>query len=393
MDPNRSRFKGLAPSHFTHPADDAALSVVRNLPLINTVLKKMFQYGYEKMLRVQAMSDSIKVTRRSYPVIFEMVVDSSERLDMPVPDLFVEQNPFPNAMTSGAEYPLISVTTGLVDLLSDDELYSVVAHECGHIKCGHVLYLMAGRFLTTMASALGVVGLPLQGLVMALLEWSRKSEFTCDRASLLCCGDASLVQSSLMKVAGGSSRLGSQIDFEDFLRQGEMFDHMTSGLNLNRFYRLLAVLPASHPFPVVRAAEIGRWSHSEQYGKLLRAEYEPVQPPPREPVLRCPHCGENLSGAEVQCHRCGNTVVAMGAAYVSASDSFLSQAFSSAASSVSEAVGKAFEDLRNLFAHGQTDEAREASAEETMERICVTCGTTNDADARFCKGCGTPLKA
>lgn len=405
MNPNRATFPGLSPDHFTHPADAAALRTVRDLPLINTVLKKMFQYGFEKMLRVQAMSETVKATRRTYPRIYEMTADVAARLDIPAPDVFIQQHPVPNALTTGAEYPFLHLRSGLLDLLSEDEVYTVIAHEAGHIKCGHVLYLMAGRFLTVMASMLGLVGLPLQGLRLALLEWSRKAELTCDRAALLCTQDVGLVQASLMRLAGGSYRLSDQIDFEDFLTQGRMFDAMTAGLNLNKFYRMLAVLPMTHPFPVVRAAEINAWSHSEQYGALVRGDYERQEPPARKTPAKCPHCGAGLSGTETHCPACANMVVAMGPSYRSAGDEFVSDTLGQAATAFTETMSKAFDDLRGLFmgsagAKAAADAAAAAAeaaaqagaaAEVRIDQVCTACGTVNDVDARFCKHCGAKL--
>lgn len=394
MQATRARYPGLAPAHFTHPADEAALQTVRNLPLINTVLKRMIQYGYEKMLRVQAMSDSVKATRRSYATLHEALCDICERLDMPLPDLFVKQHPVPNAQSTGAEFPFIVVHTGLVDLLSDDEVYCVLAHECGHMKCGHVLYHMVARFLTATAEMLGVAGLPLQGMLIGLMEWSRKAELTADRAALLCAQDAGLIQNALMKLAGGSTRLTGQVDFEDFLRQSDMFEAMTAGLNLNKFYRLLAVLPMTHPFATVRAAEIGRWSHSAQYGTLVRGEYMPQPPPHRKPLTTCPHCGAGLAGLESQCPRCGNMTVSMGEHHRSKSDDLLREVFTKTTTGARDTLDKALEELRDLFEQlNPWKNAKDgANAEEpSPKHACVVCGTLNDADARFCKQCAGPL--
>ena len=61
-------------------------------------------------------------------------------LDVPEPELYVTAEAAPNAFTFGHTKPFITLTAGLIDMLSDEELFFVIGHEVGHIKAGHVLY-------------------------------------------------------------------------------------------------------------------------------------------------------------------------------------------------------------------------------------------------------------
>jgi Zn-dependent protease with chaperone function len=345
---------GLSAGHFTHPADGAALQVVRNLPVINFLVRKMFQYGIEKMERVRLMSDAIKVTPGTYAGIFEMTADAASRLGIPHPDVFVTRGD-PNASTSGAEYPFVVVTTGLRELLDDDELYAILSHECGHIKAGHVLYLQAARFVAQSAAVLGLAGLPLEAVSLALLQWTRKAEFTADRAALLCGQNPEILQSTLMKLAGGAGRPAADIRFTDFVRQAEMLDAMTAGINLNRFYQLVANVQQTHPALVARARELSRWAQSQEYAALLAGDYE------REPAATltatdpCPHCGEKTTNSSsTHCVRCGSAVVSMEAVYTSAADSLIAGALHYAASSVGDVFEKASGGFRRLFSNGES---------------------------------------
>ena len=78
------------------------------------------------------------------------------------------------------------VHSALVDHYSDEELLTVIGHECGHIHNSHVVYLTALHYLTHMAGAVRRVDRCSRRRV-ALLAWSRRAEITCDRAGMLCC--------------------------------------------------------------------------------------------------------------------------------------------------------------------------------------------------------------
>ena len=72
-------------------------------------------------------------------------------------------DPQPNAWTSGDTKIFITVTSGLVEMLSEKELDAVIAHECGHILCRHVLYHTVARYILSGVDALGFLGPPATG--------------------------------------------------------------------------------------------------------------------------------------------------------------------------------------------------------------------------------------
>src|SRR6185369_8394047 len=128
------------------------------------------------------------------------------------PELYVHLDPVPNAFTYGHTHPFIVLSSGLVDMLDDEERFFIIAHELGHIKAGHVLYTIIARNIAEIISILGQntlgVGLLLgQSLVVALHDWYRKAELTADRAGLLCVQDIDPCIRVFMKLAGGASKL------------------------------------------------------------------------------------------------------------------------------------------------------------------------------------------
>ena len=81
--------------------------------------------------------------------------------------------------------PIIVLNSALVDLLDEEELRFVIAHELGHAISGHALYqtLLQRLLVLSGVAELAVIGgVGLRVIVAALMEWSRKSELSADRA-------------------------------------------------------------------------------------------------------------------------------------------------------------------------------------------------------------------
>ena len=92
-------------------------------------------------------------------------------------------DPNPNAWTFGDTKIFITITSGLVDMMTEEELDAVIAHECGHILCHHVLYHSIAHYVMDGLDSLGVLGSLGAPLQYAILYWERKSELSCDRAA------------------------------------------------------------------------------------------------------------------------------------------------------------------------------------------------------------------
>lgn len=94
---------------------------------------------------------------------------------------------------------------------------AVIAHELGHLKCNHGVWLTMANVLAT--NTLSVLPLLSGAVEEGLLRWLRAAELTCDRAALLVAQDHRVVISALMKLAGGSPKLNAELNVEAFLRQ------------------------------------------------------------------------------------------------------------------------------------------------------------------------------
>ena len=166
--------------------------------------------------------------------------------------------------------PFVVLHTSLIDMLTPEETQAVIAHELGHLKCDHSVYLTPVNILILAATVLPNVGAVLAQAIQAqLLEWVRCAEFTCDRAALLATQDPKVVMSVLMKLAGGSPSIAPQLNLDAFIEQARAYDDISKN-ELGEMVKTARTAQLTHPVPVLRAREIDRWASTKDYEKLLQ---------------------------------------------------------------------------------------------------------------------------
>ena len=269
----RVRLSEISPRAYEHPADRGALVVLRSLRGFDEVFKRMSGLFNERALRLMFLSGSVRVGPTQFPHLYDYVRDAAYVLDLDeVPELYVQMNPRPNAMAIGSQRPFIVMTTGLFELLDAQEQRFVIGHEVGHILSGHAVYRTMLLALIQLAARvawvpLGFIGL--QAIVAALEEWYRKSELSCDRAGLLACQDPEAGKRALMKMAGGSSL--AEMNPDAFLEQAREYE--SGGDARDGLLKLLSLMGQTHPFAVVRLAEMHRWLDEGSYHRIIGGDY------------------------------------------------------------------------------------------------------------------------
>jgi Zn-dependent protease with chaperone function len=270
---SRQRFPGISSRAYEHPADRSALVALRKLTGFDTVFKALSAMLPERSLRLLFLSDSVRVNERQFVHLHEMLLDACYILDLErVPPMYVTQDPKPNAMCIGLDQPIIVVTTALVELLDEEEMRAVIGHEVGHALSGHAVYRTILLFLTSIAVRVAWIPLgniAIMAIITALREWFRKSELSADRAGLLVGQDPQASMRGLMKLAGGNHL--HEMNVDAFLEQAEEYE--AGGDLRDSVLKILNVLPRSHPFAAVRAAELRKWSESRDYQRILEGHY------------------------------------------------------------------------------------------------------------------------
>jgi Zn-dependent protease with chaperone function len=269
----RVRLTGISSRAYEHPADRSALVALRKLSGFDVLLRKLFGLFNERAFRLSYLAGAVKVSERQFPHIYALVRDGSYILDLPeVPDVFVTQDPAVNAMALGKDHPFVVVTTGLVNLHDQEELRFVIGHELGHVLSGHAVYRTMLLWLLQLATRIawmpiGVLGL--RAIIWGLEEWFRKSELSCDRAGLLACQDADAAKRALMKLAGGPYL--SELNPDAFREQAREYDAVPD--LRDSILKVLQLQGNTHPFAVVRFAELDHWITNGDYERILGGDY------------------------------------------------------------------------------------------------------------------------
>jgi Zn-dependent protease with chaperone function len=268
----KRRFPGISARTYQHPADRAALAAMRKVPGFDFVLRKMIGTVGERSLRLAFLASSVRVNERQFPDLWASYLEACEILDMDPPPLFVAQTPFVNAGAIGVDEPFIVLNSGMLTLLDDAELQCVLGHELGHVQSDHVLYKTMVRLLlrlSIVAFSIPVGGMALYAITTALLEWDRKSELSADRAGLLVCQDVDVAMRVDMKLAGGGNT--DQMNVDEFLLQAE--EYRAGGTVVDSVLKLFRLLARTHPFPVLRLAELKKWTDAGEYDRILGGDY------------------------------------------------------------------------------------------------------------------------
>ncbi len=277
-------YTGISSEAFRHPLDRQAEQALRSVPGFDLVARKFVEFLTERPQYVYQVGNSIQVGPRQYASIYQIFRECLRDLDIyPEPNLFVSQSPIVNAFALGEEFPCIVLNSGLLDLLSEAELRTVIAHELGHLKCGHTTLIQMAIWTTQVVSGLaertfGLSMLVSTGLVLAFYEWLRKAELSADRAALLVTDDLHPILSSMMRVAGGSSRYNHELRIPEFEQQATHYQNLDQD-GLNQIYKFLlynnlsAGVFLSHPFTVERVHFLKEWSTSAEYNQIRQGHY------------------------------------------------------------------------------------------------------------------------
>ena len=270
----RVRLAGISSRAYEHPADRSALVALRKLSGFDVLLRKLFGLFNERAFRLSYLASAVRVSETQFPHIHALVRDGSYILDLPeVPEAFVIQSPVVQAMALGKDHPFVVITTGLVNLHDAEELRFTVGHELGHILSGHAVYRTMLLWLAQLAARiawmpLGFIGL--RAIIWGLEEWFRKSELSCDRAGLLAGQDLDAARRALMKLAGGPHL--SELNPDAFRQQAREYDAVPD--LRDSVLKLLQLQGNTHPFAVVRYAELDRWALEGTYERILAGDYE-----------------------------------------------------------------------------------------------------------------------
>lgn len=284
----------MNPSDFIHPEDAAALETLKKIPVLASVIKSFMDLGAEQLQTGLNMASKIRLSPTQLPHLYNNLPPICELLNIEEPDFYLEMSPIPNAYAFGDTQTAITITSALVDMMSEDELRGVIAHECGHIACHHMLYHTIAQILanaTGMFEKLVSLATPIH---YALMYWQRKSELSCDRAAAFIVGPQTAT-SMLARLAGGPMSITSKLNLVELAEQADLYDAFCKSGLWNKALQTYAVLDQDHPFTSVRVRELLKWTESQQYKALSESKI-------------CPHCHQAINESWKFCQHCGKKI-------------------------------------------------------------------------------------
>lgn len=183
---------------------------------------------------VLRMYGARQIDRASAPDFYGLVEQLANRAKLPMPKVYIMENDQPNAFATGRnpENAAVAATTGILRLLSRDELAGVMAHELAHVKNRDTLVMtitatLAGAIgmLANFAmffggrrdSRLGFIGVIavaiLAPLTASLVQMaiSRTREYGADKGGAEICGNPAWLASALAKLESGSRRVDNSV--------------------------------------------------------------------------------------------------------------------------------------------------------------------------------------
>ncbi|MFN3687794.1 zinc metalloprotease HtpX [Salinarimonas sp.] len=191
----------------------------------------LYAYWNSDTLALKAFN-AREVNEAQAPELHAMVRDLARNANMPMPRVYVIDNPQPNAFATGRnpENAAVAATTGLMNMLSREELAGVMAHELAHIKNRDTLIMTVSATIAGALSTLAQFGFlfggmrgndrpggPLVMIAMMILAplaamiiqmaISRSREYAADKEGADICGNPIWLASALQKISGGVARV------------------------------------------------------------------------------------------------------------------------------------------------------------------------------------------
>jgi heat shock protein HtpX len=202
------------------------------LALVFAIGTNLFAYWNSDKI-VLRMYKAREVDRRSQPEFYDLVAQLAENAELPMPKVYIIDNPQPNAFATGRnpENAAVAATTGLLQVLSTQEVAGVMAHELAHVKnrdtltmtitatsagaigmlANFALFLGRGRQNSVgLIGALAIMILAPVAAALVQMAISRTREYAADRGGAEISGQPLWLASALEKIQRSASRIDNQ---------------------------------------------------------------------------------------------------------------------------------------------------------------------------------------
>lgn len=223
---------------------------------------------------VLRMHGARQVDRQTAPEFYGLVEDLAQRAGLPMPKVYIMDNPQPNAFATGRnpENAAVAATTGLLRLLDRDEIAGVMAHELAHIRHRDTLVMTMTATIAGAISMLANFGMffggsrdrnnpfgPLGVILMVVLAplaamlvqmaISRTREYGADRGGAEISGNPVALASALGKISGAARQIPNAAAEANPATAHMFIINPLSGLRMDNLF-------STHPDPARRIDEL-----------------------------------------------------------------------------------------------------------------------------------------
>lgn len=268
------------------------------IALVIAAATNLFAYWNSDRM-VLSMHGAHEVDARSAPDLVRLVGDLASRASLPMPKVYLMDNPQPNAFATGRdpEHAAVAVTTGLLQMLSREELAGVIAHELAHIRNRDTLIMTVTATIAGAISMIAQFGMFFGGhrdsnngpgligsLAMMILAplaamlvqmaISRTREYSADQLGARICGQPMWLASALVRIDDAAHRIPN-MDAEHNPATAHLFIvNPLSGRGMDNLF-------ATHPSTENRVRELQRLAGAPEFRGSFTAT--PAAARPRGP--------------------------------------------------------------------------------------------------------------
>ncbi|MGV3524362.1 MAG: M48 family metallopeptidase [Candidatus Sericytochromatia bacterium] len=272
---HHAKFKHLDPAVYRHPLAQEAQLGLERLPGLQAILQKVQPLADQLYAEAYFAANSLRVSEQQYPDLHAKLVAACRTLGLNrVPHLYVSGLDMTGELgvasyCGGVELPFVVLSADLLASFDEQDVLATLAHELGHIHCGHLPYKLAADHLALLLSKTyrktpleALADTITQPIQQALLIWRQKANLSADRSAMLVTQDERTVLAYLMKQAGGV--VGAKANLEAFREQARQSQAATTLAWLEKYWPQMLYMRRNPPFAVWRAAELMNWYAPEK---------------------------------------------------------------------------------------------------------------------------------
>jgi heat shock protein HtpX len=265
------------------------------IALVIAACMNLFSYWKSDKM-VLSMHRAKEVSRKNAPEYYGIVEQLADRAGLPMPKVYIIDNPQPNAFATGRnpENSAVAATTGLLNALTQEEVAGVMAHELAHIQNRDTLTMtitatlagaisMLGNFAMFFGgnrnNPLGFIGVlaamivaPFAAMIVQMAI-SRTREYSADRRGAEICDNPMWLASALEKIAAANGQTVNE-DAERNPATAHMF--IINPLNGQRADKLFSTHPATENR--IKALRQMEEEFSSQYDAYEDDKFDKVDP-------------------------------------------------------------------------------------------------------------------